>query len=496
MNWIGNRFEAFVKKNNTENWFNESIGGTLSDISLTNFWDANNYDGSVPITAENMLGIAEYTNLNFVSSYTIFSENYPYPNESSTNIEEYILGNLSPEIVTDEDGMTREEIYFAKTQHGAEIDHFVIPSYLSEEMFGIDGGIERTYRLDERCFNDYAATLIPRAIGYSAGLLDYFFRGKMQIAAVPVFFDNSIYAIMLNVKNMTPSQEQMANGNFSLVVRYTPTNGNADGSDDIFIRPNDVESGILQYNDGTDVQFYLPQLIPLENYESVKCMLVFKGELGSEQNAVIGKSFSLGEIKFNEEWDNGLNGNYQWTHTTPDENPDNGSTSNVIYNGILVKDNVRYIGYDTPRFNSSDLNFVDLNNPDGLEITPDTYLEFKIDDLSINEQPPAPEGTTSAWQFLSLRFNTGLGLQFTQEGQGLFLSPDTAYYTFNLGWIIVVNIYDLFQNYGIPVPEPFYLESIDLTQQFWNLLEPSTVEHQQHMEVDFMRIVERYVTPE
>ena len=180
-----------------------------------------------------------------------------------------------------------------------------------------------------------------------------------------------------------------------------------------------------------------------------------------------------------------MNGNYQWAHTIPDENPDNGSTSNVANNNILFKDNIRYIGYKTPRFNSSNLNFVDLNNPNGLRITPDTCLQFKIDDLSINEQPPAPEGSTSAWQYLSLGFNNGLGLQFTQDGQGLFWGPDTAYYTFNLGWIIVVNIFDLFQNSGLTIPEPFYLESMDLTQQLWSIEDFSTVEHRQHMEVDF-----------
>jgi len=494
--WIGNGFEAFVKKNDSETWFSESMGGNSNDMSLTNFWDTNTYDGSVPITDENMLGIAEYTNLNFVSAYTIFSKNYPYPNEGSTNIEEYILDNLSSEIVTDGDGVTREVTYFSKTQHGEHIDHFVIPSYLSKEMVGIEGGIERTYRLDERCFSDYAALLIPRAVGYSAGLLDYFFRGKLQVTALPIFYANSIYAVALHVHNLTPDGETLKNGTFSLIARYTPAGGNPDGSDDIFIQAYDVESGELQYDQGADVQFYLSEPVPVESHESVKCMLVFKGTLGNEENAVVGKSFSLGQIKFNEEWDNGLNGNYQWMHATPDDNPDNGSTSNAIDYGILLKDNIRYAGYRTPRFNSSYIDFTDTDNPNGMPITPDTYLQFKIDDLSINEQPPAPEGHTTAWQYLSLEFNNGLGIQYTQKGQGINWGSDIAYYTFNLGSIIVDNIHGLFQNYGITVPDPLYLKSIELTQQLWDLSEPSTVEHRQHMEVDSIRIVESNVEPE
>ncbi|MFV9646015.1 MAG: hypothetical protein ACNYWU_09350, partial [Desulfobacterales bacterium] len=352
--------------------------------------------------------------------------------------------------------------------------------------------------LDANVYQDYAERLIPRAVGYSAGLLDYFFRGKIQVASsLPVFYDNGIYSLLLNIKNITHSQETMSDGHFSVVCRYTPTGGNPDGSEDIFVRSYEVASGVLQYGgEGVDVQFNLPVPVPIENYESVECILTFRGTLGNESGAVIGKSFTPGQVKFNEEWDNGLEGNHPWTHTTPDQNPDNGSTSNVVENGILIKDNIRFIDHDTPRFNSSYLDLVDSDNPNGLLITPNTYLQFKIDDLSINAQPPAPEGFTNAWQCLVLRFNDGRRLQFTQEGQGLYWGTSTAYYSFNLGSIIVTDIYTLFQNYGIAIPEPFYLESIRLTQQLGSLAEPSTVEHCQYMEIDFIRIIEKHEEPE
>ena len=32
-------------------------------------------------------------------------------------------------------------------------------------------------------YQDYAGYLLPRAVGYSAGILDYFFRGKIKIEA-------------------------------------------------------------------------------------------------------------------------------------------------------------------------------------------------------------------------------------------------------------------------------------------------------------------------
>jgi hypothetical protein len=36
-------------------------------------------------------------------------------------------------------------------------------------------------KLDDKCHEDYAQKLIPRAVGYSAGLLNYFFRGTLEI---------------------------------------------------------------------------------------------------------------------------------------------------------------------------------------------------------------------------------------------------------------------------------------------------------------------------
>jgi hypothetical protein len=123
-------------------------------------------------------------------------------------------------------------------------------------------------------------------------------------------------------------------------------------------------------------------------------------------------------------------------------------------------------------------------------ITPDTYLQFKIDAMSINQIPPAPPGYTNHCQALILRFNNALSLQYVQEGQGLYTGPTTAYLTFPLGLVIVDNIYEMFKGAGITIPEPLYLEGIDFLQQLLPLDQPSTVEHHQHMEIDSIRIIE------
>lgn len=506
-NWVGvthfeiytkNRYddETIMKYENapkpSPELFNLAKAHDYAPSPISALFDINEYNGANQERTRNeqLIGLAEYTNVNFLSEGTIFKD-YPYPALSETNWDD---PSIDPREVWAEDGK-RETVRYLVKNDGlnepiAALSYFYINTHHTNPVGAID------IILDNEVYKSYAGKLVPKAVGYSSALLDYFFRGKMQITTLPIFLNNGIYAIRLNIKNITPNLETMSNGNFSLVVRYTPTDGNADGSDDIFVQADEVASGELPYDGELNTFFFLHALVPKKSYDSVKCMLAFKGTLGSEENAVIGKFFELGDIKFNEEWDNSLNGNYQWIHTTADDNPDNGTTSNIINNGVLIKDNTRYAGYSTPRYNSSYLDFTNnLATPDGILMTPDTYILFKVDNTSINVQPPASPGTTAAWQNIHLRFNDGRHLMFSQEGQGVNWGTGLeAHYTFDSGFIIVDNIYALFQNAAIAIPEPFYLKDVSLSQQLWDITEPSTEEHHQHMENDFIRIIDQNVS--
>jgi hypothetical protein len=486
--------------------FNVTYNG-LAPISQ--LIDTDQYDGTNP-TANLAQGLAEYTNANFFSEHTIFAAErfseghrhyFPYPRESSTNLQNYI--NELPETVIAEDGVADSNIYIKKTGDGENIKHFVKPTYLSRDLYLNVSDPEifkRAFYLDKECHKDYANKLVPRAVGYSAALLDYFFRGELEVSVLPLFSENASYGLRVKIKNVTPTQEAMiknAEDQLALVCRYTPDGANADGSEDKFITATSYSCregncDEIQYEEEVTVDFYLPweeeNRIGMQIYESaeesVKCMLVFKGALGDEETAVIGKYFTLGQdlIKFNEEWDNGLTGNHTWEHTTADQNPDNGTTSNKIVttdtsSNSLIKDNVRYAGYAEARFNETSVDFNDL-------ITPYTYLQFKIDDLSKTET------STFHWQALVLHFNGGRFLQMTQSGQGYAINGSTATYTFNLGADTNQNVFEMFQNSGVSIPDPFYIERIDFVQQLFQESQPTTTEDHQHMEVDYIRIIE------
>jgi hypothetical protein len=80
-----------------------------------------------------------------------------------------------------EDGVPDLGFWIQKT--GDEpIVHFIKPGYLTNYVYNILGGgyvYERTFFLDDECHHDFAEKHLPRAVRYSAGLLNYFFRGTI-----------------------------------------------------------------------------------------------------------------------------------------------------------------------------------------------------------------------------------------------------------------------------------------------------------------------------
>lgn len=300
--WIGERFEYYVKKH--QKLIIGSIGGYLPDHSLTKFWDTNDYTGQDPDSLNSqMIGLAEYTSMNFASKNTIFTEDYsidhvyyhPYPRKSSTNLQEYIDGNLLPETVIGEDNVPDTSFYIRKIGDGEVLDRFVKPTYFTRDIQqepDYDERIfRRTFRIDDECAREYASKLLPRAVGYSAGLLDYFFRGTLEISipADQVFLmiegiaiPHWITSINARVRNTTPN-EPVGNGILQAVVRYKR------GSDEEYrysvSEPITITS--LSATDATEFSFdFADDPIP-SGIREAYLQVIFKGTLGQEENIAI-----------------------------------------------------------------------------------------------------------------------------------------------------------------------------------------------------------------
>jgi hypothetical protein len=510
-------FEIWVKENVNMNAitpfrFDKSILNRLtSELPIVNLFDTNQYDGTSPDgTAGTNMGLTEYSNANFFSGDTINSKKFRYPSTDLTTIVE------RPYVTKFGDPYTRQ--YYLKNCCGETKEGL---GYLLSAVDSLDYWRKRDPRLsnmakipilDGSVYNDYASLLLPRAVSYSAGLLEYFFRGNLQVTSLPIFYKNGICIMRVKIKNLTPSKETMKNGWFTLTYRYTPTGKPSDGSKDVFgqalfkLNPDDPLAPcpeVKYEKDEISIDFVLPDLIPRENYDSAKFMLAFKGTLGNEEGAVIGRFFTPGEIKFDEEWNKGLTGNHTWAHTDFDTSklyPGHGETSNTVEGDTLIKENIRYTGYKNPSVNSSFVgnNIIDPKYNDKLPIliTSNTSLQFKIDNMSINLVPPSLPGTTTHYQGLWLIFNHGLVIQLSTD-QFVYYTPQTADCSFDLGKIVVSNIHNMFQEAGITIPPgDLYLEGIEFVQQLFELGDDSTVLHRQRMEVDFIRLIEEKLQEE
>ena len=203
--WLVDSYEKWVAENNDtkinfsgfqvgDNFFdNYVISGAdhdLAPIPITALWDTNKYDKDPQtgafnpiITLQKNIGLSEYTNANFFSQDTIFT-NYPHPGQSDTNYTNIDWKN--PEMIDAEDGQLDNRIYIYQylnqSQQLVQSHRLAALGYLSFDCINAGYYDYTDLYLDEKIFEDYAAKLIPRAVGYSAALIDYFFRGTLEIS--------------------------------------------------------------------------------------------------------------------------------------------------------------------------------------------------------------------------------------------------------------------------------------------------------------------------
>jgi len=189
--------------------------------SMASFIDTDQYNiASDPdITDSTTIGIAEYTNANFFSNQTNSNINaeegtdylYPLISDNTVNI-------IGKDFVNERVPLqgTNQRLYYKKNCCGEKndgngyiltgVDYF---EYYRKALNPLGESIKMfAPLLDHNVYSDYADLLLQRAIGYSAGLLEYFFRGSMEVAmSENQPSDNPITGIHLNVKNSTPDED-------------------------------------------------------------------------------------------------------------------------------------------------------------------------------------------------------------------------------------------------------------------------------------------------
>jgi|GEM_PF-2327159 len=295
--WGSNPFEKYVSTHPSAisidpNPFKPTFALPLK---LTDFWDNNSYTGENPSAGTDQ-GLAEYANANFVSDFTIFKPQsdtkhyFKYPSQAtSVGSAHYIIEDpIKP-------GQTIKRTYYQKINDGDDGYRLAGVGFLNRWSASLTP-LKRIPPMDDNVHDDYAKKILPRAVGYSAALLDYFFRGKINLAVANPS-DISFRSVKVNVQNNTAG-ETMDVGEVKLIIRYKALSEWNMGGNKYQLNYPPEDSSPDKYT----YKVSIPQFVDLTNpqtltfdfstdtlpyfFDDMTMQLVFKGKLGNEEGAV------------------------------------------------------------------------------------------------------------------------------------------------------------------------------------------------------------------
>ncbi|OLC14760.1 MAG: hypothetical protein AUH29_09620 [Candidatus Rokubacteria bacterium 13_1_40CM_69_27] len=280
-----------------------ATGDAIARVPIARLWDSDRYDGTNPpdtVTGA-LFGLSEFTSANFFSDDTMAPRAFANPELPLPALDRLVPGPIE---VYPPTGSRRQ--YLTKTGDGVPVTHMVAEGLFSR----VTPPFVTRHVLDDLVYGDYAAHLLPRAIGYASALVDYFFRGRIEIAPP----DRHVYGL-------TTFREGNA-GAFTR-LRFKVRNVSVLGSDRTL--PEDVPAGqagelraVVQYRTAAGVNLLLhpeadlsaavfavsaPQTVALTrdftelnfdfsdspipvNAADVFLTVVYRGPLGLEQDAV------------------------------------------------------------------------------------------------------------------------------------------------------------------------------------------------------------------
>lgn len=274
----------------------ELPSASLAQVPVARLVDTDSYTADNPdVTLSPLIGIAEYANANFLSWDTLFTDNFD-PND-----RHYAPYPRAVDAVLWVDPLNQRK-YLRKSVNGEIVDHLAATSILYTDRFKYFPQ-DKQYLpigLDESCYAEYASNLIPRAVGYSAALLNYFFRGTIDITlpdrgayAVSGTVSPKFDEIRLLARNTTEFGDEMTDGSIELVVRYRIPNGDPfqpvalTVSDYLYkIYPEKTAQRSIPTNEPIELTFDMSlDPLPINAVDSA-LQLVYHGRLGREDGAV------------------------------------------------------------------------------------------------------------------------------------------------------------------------------------------------------------------
>jgi len=246
-----------------------------SGVLTADFWDKNIYTGDNPSYSRTQ-GLAEITNANYFSENTVPEKcrtpSYKYPEVAAPYKiceHEIVIYTTSGEGGDMETKYKRKYVTLDKDCSPAGAVGFLT----NPDVFNAGLNIWNTFIwLDDKVHAKYAGDLCPLAVGYSAELINYFFRGSFDI--IPDENTGSGFVI----ENSSPDN---ADGIFE--IYYDKTDGER-------VRIWGGNLAVAAGGKSSNVGDIIP---PEDAEEPGKYILVFRGKLGEENDAVAGKFVTI-----------------------------------------------------------------------------------------------------------------------------------------------------------------------------------------------------------
>jgi hypothetical protein len=241
-------------------------GEAVARVPVARLIDADVYNAQSPdpnVTLSGPVGLAEFANANFFSEDTLDGQ-FPFPRREGLVRE----SRPAP-------GSANVRAYFSKPAGQGLPTAVAMAECVSDRW--IVGRSAPYACVDEAVWEETATHMLPRAVGYARGVLDYFFRGRLKVVQV----GDGEGGFFIDIENT--SNEPM-DGVFEVHGRYqkgTPTE---------FRRLVSVlNQTAVTIGPGGDERFPLQ----VSGAATPHHVLVFRGRLGGEEGAVAGQVFSV-----------------------------------------------------------------------------------------------------------------------------------------------------------------------------------------------------------
>lgn len=218
-------------------------------------------------------GLADYSNRGFISAGTNLGSNpYTSPSNDPNAYTREILTISGDLTVTLLKGSVPDTLTGVPATDVALTTESLWYDYLTDPDYTVVAQVTK-YSLNQHNYDAMAALLIPRAVAYSAGFIDYFFRGRLEIDNV----SDTDTELLIQVRNVSGEKNPLKNGTFTLY--YDALDGTRKRLD---ITQNATIS-VLPHDGYLVLTAQKPKLSEVDLNKENPLTLVFKGTIGEEE---------------------------------------------------------------------------------------------------------------------------------------------------------------------------------------------------------------------